>query len=237
MRTIFNQLIINLDSLVDVEGLLALRPRISALIANNPGYIRPTKYASIYTNNMPGIHDFSEKVKANLDNLENKNDIVDLVNNDALGTYLLFEEEELTAEGSFSFTLLYEDEKNNVIPTDVNQKFDFLYEWLDKQDMFEKYQRIGFFVSWKNTHTFVHTDWNGEGDAWHSLHINFNKSKQLFLVDPESGEKTYLTGHCNWFDTRNWHGTDPVAQSCYSLRVIGKFKPEFLTRIQKLNLK
>ena len=234
-KTILNQNYITFDKFLDIDTLLAMRPKISALIALHSNYIRPTKYNSTnLLDGTNGIPYFTEEIKTNLDKLENKEMFEELIDNDALGTYLLFEEERLTSEGSFSVTLQYIDSNSNVVQTDINSKFDFLYEWVNNQNIFENIQRVNFFVTWKDTQTLIHRDWNEDAaEPLHSLHINFSKSKSLFLIDLDTEEKIYLTGHCNWFDTRNYHGTDKVKRSCFSLRIIGKFSEQFLDKLNK----
>jgi hypothetical protein len=233
MKTVFNQKIVNLDRVLEIDRLLAMRPTISALIAANSEYIRPTKYSSSITfDSTPGIADYAKTIHTNLDKLPNKDLLSELITNDSLGTYLLFEESSEIAEGLWTFTLLYEKNGNTEQST-VNHKFNFLYEWFDRQNIFEKYTGANFFVNWKGTQTIVHKDWDSDdAEPWHALHINFSDHKHLFLLDSTTGEKTYCTGCCNYFDSRNWHGTDPAVRSCFSLRVIGKFTPEFIEKIK-----
>ena len=234
MKTIFNQPIINLDKIIDIDPLLAMKPRISATIANNSEFIRPTKYSSKIASGKMGINDYTRAIKETINDNPNKELLEELIANDTLGTYLLFEEENLAAQGSFSFTLQYE-KGNSVEDSAVKHKFDFVYDWVESQNIFDEYLRVGFFITWKDTQTFIHKDWDtDDAEPLDSIHVNFTNDKKLFLIDPETNEKIYLTGYCNWFDTRNWHGSDPATRSCYSFRVIGKFKPEFLEKIKSL---
>lgn len=231
MKTIFNQHFINLDHLLDIDQLLEMKPKISSVIANNPHFMRPTKYDGNLSNIGIGLIDAVRNIKENIDSLPNRELLSQMIQNDTLGTYLLFEQN-IDEEGSFSIALQYEKD-DAVLETTLKNKFQFIYDWLDSQNIFEKYTRSGFFITWKDTSTVIHRDWNNnDAEPWHSLHINFTEHKKLFLIDPESEEKIYLTGHCNWFDTRNFHGTDPATRSCYSFRVIGKFTDQFLEKVK-----
>ena len=59
---------------------------------------------------------------------------------------------------------------------------------------------------------------------------NFNKP--FYMLNPESGEKLYVSSHSAWFDTVNqYHGADANGGLSISIRVDGIFSDEFRSRI------
>ena len=111
--------------------------------------------------------------------------------------------------------------------------FAFFYEWLNSQNIFSDFGRVSLFINYQGASGTLHHDYpdasNPNQDEF--ILINFNpKSKKFYLIDNNTDEKVYLTGHCNWFNTSNIHGSDPVPQACYSLRVDGLFSDAFKQR-------
>lgn len=59
-----------------------------------------------------------------------------------------------------------------------------------------------------------------------------NLDKPFYMLDPESGEKRYVSSHSAWFDTVNqFHGADATGGLSFSIRVDGRFTDEFRARI------
>ena len=59
-----------------------------------------------------------------------------------------------------------------------------------------------------------------------------NFAKPFFMLDPDSGEKLYVTSHSAWFDTVNqYHGADEARGLSFSIRVDGRFSDELRTHI------
>ena len=59
---------------------------------------------------------------------------------------------------------------------------------------------------------------------------NFNKP--FYVLNPENGEKLYVSSHSAWFDTVNqYHGADANGGLSISIRVDGVFTDEFRSRI------
>jgi hypothetical protein len=52
--------------------------------------------------------------------------------------------------------------------------------------------------------------------------------KPFYMLNPGTGEKLYVRSHAAWFDTVNqYHGADGTGGLSFSLRVDGRFSPEF----------
>lgn len=51
-----------------------------------------------------------------------------------------------------------------------------------------------------------------------------NLDKPFYMLNPETGEKLYVTSHAAWFDTVNqYHGADATGELSFSIRVDGRF--------------
>jgi len=59
-----------------------------------------------------------------------------------------------------------------------------------------------------------------------------NFAKPFYMLNPESGEKLYVSSHAAWFDTVNqYHGADANGGLSISIRVDGVFSDEFRSQI------
>jgi hypothetical protein len=64
------------------------------------------------------------------------------------------------------------------------------------------------------------------------LWLRTNLSKPFYMLDPDTGERTYVAGYAAWFDTVNqFHGADASGELSFSIRVDGVFSEEFRSRI------
>lgn len=234
MFSVYNQPYLNFDPYVDLNGLLDMRQKISAFIALNSHLIRPTKYT---TGNFPeqqslGILDYYSKYSTSTDPI-----IKDLIAKDVLGTYIAFEED--VTHGSMSLNLRYckSGYQNKHLSTECqstaeDNEFDFFYQWLDAQNIFAEYGRVNIFINHPGSYSEIHKDY--PDDSYNKidqfLWINLTDRKKFFILNDK--EKIYIPCHCSWFNTNNYHGTDPVTQSCYSIRVDGVFSESFKNKFK-----
>lgn len=59
-----------------------------------------------------------------------------------------------------------------------------------------------------------------------------NFAKPFYMLDPETGEKLYVSSHSAWFDTVNqYHGADATDGLSFSIRVDGRFADQFRRQI------
>jgi hypothetical protein len=59
-----------------------------------------------------------------------------------------------------------------------------------------------------------------------------NLDKQFYVLDPDSGERKYVTSHSAWFDSVNqYHGADAGTGLTFSIRVDGVFSDAFRAQI------
>lgn len=62
--------------------------------------------------------------------------------------------------------------------------------------------------------------------------LRTNLDKPFYVLNPETAEKLYIAGHAAWFDTVNqYHGADATGELAWSIRVDGRFTPEFRKRM------
>lgn len=243
----FNQVYVNFDHLLDTEKLVNLRPRISAFMAKHSNLINPSRYFqdNFYDRTYnKGILNHEEEIDSIIDNTQDpelKQAITEVVKKDKFGYYSMYELD--AAGGNFSLVLRYSTKtyydkhlSENCASVDADKEFDFFYQWLDAQNIFKDYGRVTVFVNHPGTTTTLHKDWpyvdtrNDDQFIWINL---FGDRKKFYLFDDQTKEKIYINGVCNWFNTGNWHGTDPVEKACYTIRVDGLFADEFLAKIEK----
>lgn len=235
-----NQSFLNFDRHIDINGLLSIKPFISAFIAKNHHLLKPTKYVSAnFATANRGIGDYyyDKNIHQELFTDPNTKDIVtDLLNCDQLGNYVIFEHE--VTMGTFSIVPRYcknyhtKCHKNECVALPEDSNLTFFYDWLDKQNIFSDYGRVTIFINYPGTATATHKDYPNvdQANSDEFIWLSFNDRKKFFLIDAETQQKIYLSGHCNWFNTGNFHGTDPVDWACYSIRVDGVFSDDFKQR-------
>ena len=62
--------------------------------------------------------------------------------------------------------------------------------------------------------------------------VRTNTDKPFYLLDPQTSEKRYVSGHAAWFDTVNqYHGADATGELAWSIRVDGRFTDDFRRQI------
>jgi hypothetical protein len=78
----------------------------------------------------------------------------------------------------------------------------------------------------------AHRDHDSKDLCHEFIWFRTNLNKPFYMLNPESGEKLYVTSHAAWFDTVNqFHGADHSGGLSFSIRVDGIFTDEFRSRI------
>ena len=78
----------------------------------------------------------------------------------------------------------------------------------------------------------AHRDHDSKDLCHEFIWFRTNFNKPFYMLNPESGEKLYVTSHAAWFDTVNqFHGADHSGGLSFSIRVDGIFTDEFRSRI------
>ena len=242
MYFVNNQLYINFDHLLDIDSLLKIKPGISAFIARNQHRVKPTKYLKgNFLISANGIGDYQLDATKHPEKYGDPEIITDLIANDLFGSYIVFEQDVL--HGSMSCVPRYAKNyatkhlSQDCVAIPEDSQFDFFYKWLDQQNIFTDYGRVTIFINHPGSSGAIHRDYPDQdrANADQFIWISFNSRKQFFLYNNHTQEKTYIPGHCNWFNTGNWHGSDVVTQSGYTLRVDGVYSSQFLDKLNGLN--
>jgi len=242
MHTLFNKLYHNFDNHVNINGLMSIRPKISKFIANNFSHLKPVLYDSrghLSNNKLYGILEIQEQFINNPDIFQNKDIIQECIDNNIFSNYIIFENDNVI-EGSYNlilrdpYSMNEKQFSHSCRVNPIDKDFHFFYSWLDEQNIFSDYGRVNFFVNPKGSKTELHKDIEFENN-WetndHFVLFNFFDRKKLFLYNNTTNEKHYMQGKCLWFVGANFHGSDPVSNSTYSLRVDGVFTKDFLHKI------
>ena len=78
----------------------------------------------------------------------------------------------------------------------------------------------------------AHRDHDSQDLCHEFVWLRTNLDKPFFLLNPETGEKSYVCGHSAWFDTVNqYHGADGTGELAWSIRIDGRFTDVFRARM------
>jgi hypothetical protein len=78
----------------------------------------------------------------------------------------------------------------------------------------------------------AHRDHDDQELCHEFIWMRTNLDKPFYMLEPETGEKLYVSSHTAWFDTVNqYHGADATGGLSFSIRVDGRFTDEFRARI------
>lgn len=114
--------------------------------------------------------------------------------------------------------------------TPVAQEFDFLFRWIESQDIFKEYGRVVLFVNEPGTSTTLHRDYpNPISHKNQFIWLTMGNEKSFFVMD-DDGNKSIVSSRCVVFENANWHGSDPAKYASWSLRVDGIFAESFMHR-------
>lgn len=236
MYTVCNQPFINLDQYVDIDSLMSQKWKFSAAIAKHSNKINPTKFRhDSFLEPNPGIADFIAEAMEDPSKFGDPDVIQNLINIDKFGTFAIFERQ--CKHGLHSLAFRYPTNfftkhiAETTTITEADKDIGFFYDWLDKQNIFSTFGRVAAFINFEGECTPIHTDRKFDPNVLDEfIWINFSPNKKFFVYDPDTKEKTYFTGHTNWFHASTYHGCDDVSYASYSLRVDGIFSDEFIKR-------
>jgi hypothetical protein len=236
-----NQPFLNFDHLIDLNGLLAIKPYVSAFIAKNHHLLKPTKfYGSLFKDGSLGTHDYQDEFEDNPDMVADsslREVVADLIRCDQFANYIVFEKDvtactfTITSRYALDYATKHHATECVALPEDI--QLAFFYEWLDRQEIFSDYGRTTLFINYPGGYSPIHTDYADDSRPASDefIWIDFAPDrKKFYLLDVETDQKIYSSGNCNWFNTNNHHGSDPAPQACYSLRVDGVFSEAFRQR-------
>jgi hypothetical protein len=116
----------------------------------------------------------------------------------------------------------------------IRDDFPLLREWIEslRGSIFDQIGRVSIFMNNRNSPIWIHRDNPLSGSALNNHFINVRLSKRnsrpFFMFDEIENKKYYIQD-CNVYMFNEWdlHGTDPEDYDDFTLRIDGKFKPEF----------
>ena len=74
----------------------------------------------------------------------------------------------------------------------------------------------------------AHRDHDSQDLCHEFFWLRTNLDKPFYLLNPDTGEKSYVRGHSAWFDTVNqYHGADATGELSWSIRIDGRFTDAF----------
>lgn len=226
-----NNLYYDFSNLVDFEKLISMKKAISLGIAKNWQYVSPGVYSNLINfedSTVVGMYDaiplYKDDVIKNLGE-----DVFDkLLAQNRLTHYLKYEYDiyynSMTLGLRWSPKYRTKHLSAESKDSNASKDFDFLYRWIDEQDIFSDYGRVALFINEPGVKTAEHRDsFITQEQPDEFLWISFNDRKPFYIVDKD-GQRHYVSSHIIWFDTRLLHGSDPCTNACYTLRVDGVFK-------------
>ena len=106
-------------------------------------------------------------------------------------------------------------------------RFKFFLDWVEQQKIFSEIGRVVIFFNDQHQFCLVHRDHNQfnlveNPDEFIWVNV-FPDRKRFYVLDDGSGEKHYFDNQVIWFDTANWHGSDPCSFAAFTIRVDGVF--------------
>jgi hypothetical protein len=119
---------------------------------------------------------------------------------------------------------------DSCVDTPLASSFDFLFSWLDSQDIFSQYGRVIMFLNEPGTMSTLHRD-----NPFHVspknqfIWISLGNEKRFFVLEDDV-RRHYITSRCAIFDNTNYHGSNPCQHASWSLRIDGVFSASMLQR-------
>lgn len=228
MKLINNQHFINLEPFLDIASLDLLHDQISYAIGKSADYISPASPPAYSFSNTGLVAHLDLKAKLRTTNPELTNNQLDwytLMKGAASHGYALF----LKNIKKYPDDFRYKSLESHTVKTPAGLNFDFLFEWIEKQNCFTEYGRVLFFISPPGSDGIVHRDNKGLDEYVDQLiWVTGKFPKKLFLFDTETEEKVECPYRAMYFMNHNYHGTyNPSDYWSWSLRVDGVFTEEF----------
>jgi hypothetical protein len=237
---------INLDQYIDLEGLLLQRLEIIANIAKSYRYIHPGSSGTNY-NGYNQTQEDIQHLKLRLEKTQSLPDQLKPLNQ--IQTYYALKYlypcytmgTSLVLRGGIEpkkYNVKNLSESVKILPSD--SKFTSLYEWLEKEHIFDQIGRVMFFLSEPFQSGIIHSDYPTLVNKKDSLvkdqflWIRFDRRKEFFIYDELNDVRHQLTGHVNFFNATDYHGSLPGNRHSFSLRIDGVFSQTFIDKVDDI---
>lgn len=242
MHKIFDQPYFDLTDFVDIDALQDLRPHLVDAIVRSWAWAKPSRNTSagLWDKTKLGMLTAMKEARQHPERFPSQEFLDGLIAHDLLASYLRFEAP--VTYGSHTINLRYtldaeawknRGDPSNVACTPAYDNFQFFFDWLDTQRIFDLIGRAAIYVNETGVATAEHRDYAFETDMrTQFIWINLDGRKNFYVRDEQTQERHYIPKSVRVavFDDRNYHGTDIAEMATWSLRIDGMYCPEFLIR-------
>ena len=94
--------------------------------------------------------------------------------------------------------------KSHTVDTAIKSDFNFIFDWVDKQQIFKEIGRCQIFINPEGNYTPIHRDYGDRSRFDQFIWMRFNNHKNFFVYDEETKEKHYVQGNVCIFDNYQW---------------------------------
>jgi hypothetical protein len=233
MKLINGKLWIDLEKYLDMNSFNAIENQITYNIAKNAKYIEPsyTPQLSLFNKELPGYLEERSKYKLEYPELgpSEINWYTKLNGTAILGSQLV-----LRSTKGYPKTYPHKHLNEHSVNLPPCEDFQFLFDWIEKQNCFDEYGRILFWINEPNQLTAIHTDYSNieldKRDMF--IWLTGRYSKSILLKDNETGETQETNSRAMVFNTVNWHATKGHTNYVsWSLRIDGSFNAEWAKKV------
>jgi len=63
------------------------------------------------------------------------------------------------------------------------------------------------------------------------IHIKTDCDRPFYILDPDTGERTFMNTRAAYWNESDWHGGIPIQRPTYTLRINGRFSKEFKQKV------
>jgi hypothetical protein len=229
---------VDLSAHIDVSELEKNRSRFAYVIAKYPEHIYTSLVgvqANLYDQTQIELGDFAKGLVSNPDSEERQ--IANKLG--SLGrfyTYCKYMHPVVSLNQAMYIRIMKQDHygskhlRDSCIDTPITHEFDFLFNWIGSQNVFNEYGRVVMFINEPGVQTITHRDYpNPRSHRNEFIWLTLNSLKKFFVLN-DDGSKNYVDSPVAYFDNANWHGSDPSQFANWSLRIDGVFSDDFLNR-------
>ena len=125
--------------------------------------------------------------------------------------------------------------------TNIVEDFPTLISWIDTlitDRVFSNIGRAYLIAIESNGHSFEHCDPALDPDGCPDyypefIHIRPNLNRPFYVYDIDEKKKYYLNSRVGWWNDKDMHGGEAVAEPSYAIRIDGIFTDEFRNKIKK----
>ncbi len=233
MQKINDKVWVDLEPYLDMDSFRGLEDQVLYGIAKNADSIRPST-TSKNTLLDQSRNSFREERILNIEKYPEFNDkqldwITELTSA-GIGYHLM-----MTGIKNYPAGYRFKNTKEGVFDLKSKADFPFLFNWIEKQNVFSEYGRATFWIAKANEKTVMHSDYGNTKSKMKDQFIWFTgkASKRLIFRDDESEEIHYSTSRAGIFNNCNWHcGLGNETAMGWSFRVDGIFTDEFLDKTE-----